>query len=213
MSTLWVPLALSAGLFQSVRNGLARSLSGAISPALNSWSRFAFNLPFSTLLFTALVVADGFPAVSPRYYLLCLATGITQLLGNVCLVAAFRHTSFAQAIVFHKLATGAFWDLVVLHAAVFTGLGLFYGLRSRSWPAAERVGPLSYLAAMAVMPVTYLVLTPLALFTLDSESWETRGAPSRRAPQPPPAAVSAASLAPAEPAIPPDALPSGRGAA
>jgi drug/metabolite transporter (DMT)-like permease len=103
MSTLWVPLALSAGLLQSVRNGLARSLSGAISPALNSWSRFAFNLPFSTLLFTALVVANGFPAVSPRYYLLCLATGITQLLGNVCLVAAFRHTSFAQAIVFHKL--------------------------------------------------------------------------------------------------------------
>lgn len=103
MSTLWIPLALSAGLFQSVRNGLARSLSGAISPALNSWSRFAFNLPFSTLLFAVLVAASGFPAVSPRYYVLCLATGVTQLLGNVCLVAAFRHTNFAQAIVFHKL--------------------------------------------------------------------------------------------------------------
>ena len=103
MSTLWIPLALAAGVLQSVRNGLARSLSGAISPVLNSWSRFAFNLPFSTLLFAALVAANGFPSVSPRYYLLCLATGVTQLLGNVCLVAAFRHTSFAQAIVFHKL--------------------------------------------------------------------------------------------------------------
>ena len=103
MSTLWIPLALVAGILQSARNGLARSLSGAISPVLNSWSRFAFNLPFSTLLFAALVAANGFPSVSPRYYLLCLATGVTQLLGNVCLVAAFRHTSFAQAIVFHKL--------------------------------------------------------------------------------------------------------------
>lgn len=103
MSTLWISLALAAGVLQSVRNGLARSLSGAISPALNSWSRFAFNLPFSTLLFAALVAANGFPSVSPRYYVLCLATGVTQLLGNVCLVAAFRHTSFAQAIVFHKL--------------------------------------------------------------------------------------------------------------
>jgi N-acetylglucosaminyltransferase len=28
-----------------------------------------------------------------------------------------------------------------------------------------------------VMPVTYLLYTPLALFTLDSSSWETRGKP------------------------------------
>ncbi len=103
MTALWIPLALAAGVLQSVRNGFARSLSGAISPALNSWSRFAFNLPFSILLFSALVAANGFPSVSLRYYVLCLATGVTQLLGNVCLIAAFRHTNFAQAIVLHKL--------------------------------------------------------------------------------------------------------------
>ena len=103
MTALWMPLALAAGVLQSFRNGFARSLSGAISPALNSWSRFAFNLPFSILLFSALVAVNSFPSVSPQYYVLCLATGVTQLLGNVCLVAAFRHTNFAQAIVLHKL--------------------------------------------------------------------------------------------------------------
>jgi drug/metabolite transporter (DMT)-like permease len=103
MQALWVPLALGAGLFQSVRNGFARSLSGVISPALNSWSRFAFNLPFACLLVAALVAANGVPSASPRYYALCLGTGITQLLGNVSLVAAFRTTNFAQAIVLHKL--------------------------------------------------------------------------------------------------------------
>ena len=103
MNALWIPLALAAGVLQSIRNGVARSLSGVISPALNSWSRFAFNLPFSFLLFSVLVAVNGFPSVSPRYYVLCLATGVTQLLGNVCLVAAFRHTNFAQAIVLHKL--------------------------------------------------------------------------------------------------------------
>jgi hypothetical protein len=32
---------------------------------------------------------------------------------------------------------------------------------------------------MAVMmPAAYIILTPLGLFTLDSSSWETRGAPA-----------------------------------
>ena len=65
---------------------------------------------------------------------------------------------------------------------------------------------------MVVMPVTYLVLVPLALFTLDSGSWETRGAPPVPEPQRP-AAASDTQPAPAEPAIPPDAVPSGRHAA
>jgi len=29
-----------------------------------------------------------------------------------------------------------------------------------------------------VMPVSYLLLTPLAFFTLDSGNWETRGVPA-----------------------------------
>lgn len=103
MHGLWVFLSLAAGLFQSARNGLARSLSGTISPVLNSWSRFAFNLPFSCLLVVTLVAVNGLPTVSPLYYLFCVGTGVCQLLGNVALIAAFRHTNFAQAIVFHKL--------------------------------------------------------------------------------------------------------------
>jgi len=35
-----------------------------------------------------------------------------------------------------------------------------------------------------VMPVTYLLMTPLALFTLDSGSWETRGHQALPATQP-----------------------------
>ncbi len=103
MHALWVFLAFGAGLFQSARNGLARSLSSVISPALNSWCRFAFNLPFSTALVAVLLATHGMLQVSPLYFMLCLGTAVTQLLGNVALIAAFRHTSFAQAIVLHKL--------------------------------------------------------------------------------------------------------------
>jgi len=40
-----------------------------------------------------------------------------------------------------------------------------------------------------MMPVTYALFTPLALLTLDSGSWETRGSPSP-APSPTPPAPS-----------------------
>ena len=41
-------------------------------------------------------------------------------------------------------------------------------------PADERVGPLAFSSLSLLMPVTYALLTPLALFSLDSGSWETR---------------------------------------
>jgi drug/metabolite transporter (DMT)-like permease len=100
---MWVLLALGAGLLQSARNGFARSLAGSISPVLNSWARFAFNLPFSTTLVSILVLARGAPLTSPRFYALAFATALAQLLGSVALIAAFRHQSFAQSIVLHKL--------------------------------------------------------------------------------------------------------------
>ncbi len=100
---MWVALALLAGCFQTARNALARSLAGEITPALNSWSRFAFNLPFSTLLIVALVLRVGWPRTPPEFFAYCLLTALTQLLGNVALVAAFRRVNFAQSIVFHKL--------------------------------------------------------------------------------------------------------------
>lgn len=100
---MWVFLALGAGLVQSMRNGLSRSLVGQVSPILNSWARFAFNLPFSTALMLVLVYLNGSPSVSRLYFLLCLGTGVTQLLGNIFLISAFRHVSFAHSIVLHKL--------------------------------------------------------------------------------------------------------------
>jgi drug/metabolite transporter (DMT)-like permease len=100
---MWVWLTLSAGILQSTRNALAHSLAGAVPPALNSWARFAFNLPFSLVLFAVMISWKGVPISSNRYFLRCLATGVAQILGSVALVAAFRYGSFARTIVLHKL--------------------------------------------------------------------------------------------------------------
>ena len=53
--------------------------------------------------------------------------------------------------------------------------GLYYCWRVRKQPKEERVGPLAFVPLSLLMPITYALLTPLALFTLDSGSWETRG--------------------------------------
>jgi len=100
---MWVELSLAAGLLQTVRNGLARSLSGRVSPALITWARFAFNLPFSAALVAGLVAVRGAPELPAPFFAYAAATGMAQLLGNLALVSAFRHANFAQSIVLHKL--------------------------------------------------------------------------------------------------------------
>ena len=47
--------------------------------------------------------------------------------------------------------------------------------RVRALPPWLRVHPIAFLPMAVLMPVAYLLLTPLGLFTLDSSSWETRG--------------------------------------
>ncbi len=97
------------------------------------------------------------------------------------------------------LAAGVFFPAVLMHLEVLFLFGMYYRWRVRAWPAAERVSGLSFIPQALVMPITYALLTPLALFTLDSASWETRG--HGRLP-----------AAGAEPADPPAALPLDRAA-
>lgn len=76
------------------------------------------------------------------------------------------------------LASGMFWALAYFHLGVLAVMGALYWMDTRQWPRKERVHPLWFLALAFVMPVIYLLLTPLALFTLDSSSWETRNQPT-----------------------------------
>jgi drug/metabolite transporter (DMT)-like permease len=100
---VWVELALASGFLQTTRNALSRSLAGTLSPALISWARFAFALPFAALAVLALTVRGGGAVLTAPFLALCLATALSQLLGNVALIAAFRRANFAESILLHKL--------------------------------------------------------------------------------------------------------------
>jgi drug/metabolite transporter (DMT)-like permease len=99
----WVLLALVGGVAQTTRNALAQSVARQISPALNSWSRFTFCLPYAGLAVGVATLRGGWPDLSWPFLTFCLATALTQLLGNVALVTAFRSGGFGESIVFHKL--------------------------------------------------------------------------------------------------------------
>jgi len=78
-------------------------------------------------------------------------------------------------VIFHSVVRGTFWQACMAHMAVLAFMGAVYAVANRKRPEAEKVHPLWFMAMGFLMPVTYLINTPLAIFTLDSSSWETRG--------------------------------------
>jgi cellulose synthase/poly-beta-1,6-N-acetylglucosamine synthase-like glycosyltransferase len=76
--------------------------------------------------------------------------------------------------VFRVLASHTFLRALTAHLALMAVFGLYYRWRVREWPAHERVGALAYVPQSVMLVVTKALLIPVALFTLDSSSWETR---------------------------------------
>lgn len=77
--------------------------------------------------------------------------------------------------ILHAVANDEFFNIMVLHAAFVAILGVLYRIGTRHLPNERRVPAAAFLPMIFLMPVTYLLFTPLALLTLDSGSWETRG--------------------------------------
>ncbi len=72
---------------------------------------------------------------------------------------------------------GDFFELAAFHLAVIAFFGMVYHFAPsvRALPPWLRVHPIAFLPMAVLMPVAYLLITPLGLFTLDTSSWETRG--------------------------------------
>ena len=80
-------------------------------------------------------------------------------------------------IIADHVIEGRFFELVVLHLEVISLFGFIYYFSPsvRALPPWLRVHPFWFLPMAVMMPVAYVILTPLGLWTLDSSSWETRG--------------------------------------
>jgi cellulose synthase/poly-beta-1,6-N-acetylglucosamine synthase-like glycosyltransferase len=78
----------------------------------------------------------------------------------------------------NNIIAGNFWELSAFNLEIVALFGFVYWVETRRLPPEHRVHPAWFLPAVVVMPVVYLLYTPLALFTLDSSSWETRAKPA-----------------------------------
>jgi N-acetylglucosaminyltransferase len=81
--------------------------------------------------------------------------------------------AYPLAIV-RALASHKFFAALEIHLGIIALMGVYYRWRCRKVPAEDRVGALAFMPLALLMPVAYALLAPLALFTLDSGSWETR---------------------------------------
>jgi cellulose synthase/poly-beta-1,6-N-acetylglucosamine synthase-like glycosyltransferase len=80
-------------------------------------------------------------------------------------------------VIVTNVLRGDFFQLAMIHVAVIAAFSMIYWFApsTRALPPWLRVHPIAFLPMAVLMPVAYLLLTPLGIFTLDSSSWETRG--------------------------------------
>ena len=76
--------------------------------------------------------------------------------------------------VIRALTSGWFFSAMVYHVCILVLMGIYYRWRVRKYSTHDRVGVLAFVPLTFLMPITYALLTPLALFTLDTANWETR---------------------------------------
>ena len=62
------------------------------------------------------------------------------------------------------------------HGLLVTVFALAYELNKSNLPAFAKTSGIWFLTMAFVFPVMYITMTPLALATLGTSSWETRGA-------------------------------------
>jgi N-acetylglucosaminyltransferase len=80
-------------------------------------------------------------------------------------------------VIVTNVQDGDFFELATFHVFLIGGFSVIYYFApsTRALPPWLRVHPISFLPMAVLMPVAYLLLTPLGMFTLDSSSWQTRG--------------------------------------
>ena len=92
-----------------------------------------------------------------------------------------HYISMALLLIFYPLTLASqvarlgFMIPMIEHALLVSVFALAYELNKRKLPQMARTSGIWFLSMAFVFPVMYLTMTPLALATLGTTSWETRG--------------------------------------
>jgi N-acetylglucosaminyltransferase len=101
-----------------------------------------------------------------------------------------HYTSMALLLIFYPLTLASqvarlgFVIPMIEHMLLVSIFAMAYEFNKHKLPAMARTSGVWFLSMAIVFPVMYLTMTPLALATLGTTSWETRGAVKLKKPKP-----------------------------
>ncbi len=101
---LWIPITLTAALFQTWRTALQQRLRGRLSVSTAGLVRYLYAVPVGALmLFTWCAVTGARPPMPNTGFLLgCLVGGFGQVIGTSLLIMSFGHRNFAVGTAYSK---------------------------------------------------------------------------------------------------------------
>ncbi len=131
---LWIPITVSAALFQCWRTAMQQKLRHLLSVNGAGFVRYLYGAPTALVLLIAALVVTGVPLPTPnlRFVIYCIAGGLTQILATNLLIMAFGYRNFAVGTAYSKTETAqsAVVALIVLHEVLrpFAWVGISLGL-------------------------------------------------------------------------------------
>ncbi len=156
---LWIPITVTAALFQTWRTALQQKLRGTLSVNAAGFVRYLYAIPTGFLMIAVGLIATGErpPQVNAAFWLNCAGGGLLQIFGTSLLIMAFGFRSFAVGTAYAKteVVQGAIAAWIVLGEALsplaLAGIGVsLSGVLVLS--LAGRVGNLRELLAATVQP-------------------------------------------------------------
>lgn len=131
---IWIPVAMTAALFQSWRTAMQQKLRHLLSVNGAGFVRFLYGAPTAAVLLTAAIAASGAVLPVPSAWTLLWATagGLTQILATNLLIMSFGFRNFAVGTAYSKTETAqsALVAWVLLHEALrpLAIVGILVGL-------------------------------------------------------------------------------------
>lgn len=172
---LWIPVTLSAALFQCWRTAMQQKLRHLLSVNGAGFVRFLYGAPTALVLLAVSLAVTGLALPPPNlaFLLYCLAGGLCQILGTNLLIMAFGFRNFAVGTAYSKTEAvqSAIIALILLGEMLkplaWVGIAVgFTGVMTLSF--AGRGLRLRELAAATVQPAALCGLGAGLLFSLTS---------------------------------------------
>ncbi len=131
---VWIPVAMTAALFQCWRTAMQQKLRGLLSVNGAGFVRYLYGMPAAAVLLVIALSITGAAVPQPnlRFFIWCAAGGLGQILATNLLIMSFGYRNFAVGTAYSKTETvqSAIVAMIVLNemlkplAWVGIGVGL-----------------------------------------------------------------------------------------